>query len=517
MSWKARLDHLIADGEQATCLESRELLEELLAKSTEERWQVILVRDPRLERLVVTDYQWLLKMTAAPKPSEVAEALATQAVHLNTQWQQYSEQMAKTMESSLAQWNQRLERNAHDLVKTIESSHARWGELLERRLDFRSSLRFFLLLIILCLIILLVLRSDSKSQLEVPISSFAKPNSEELAKIIESSQARWNELLEQRSQDLTKTVESSQARWLEQLAGRTDFRISAWLLFVVLIPAIFFAWFMLRVKLASWREISEKRDSKDLADVVASSQALWGERLERRSTDLLNALELSRTQIDARLEKVLRETAEREERQREVLWRVMAMEEMGLKLIAGNDFQSELMALRAIWGESKLLTRLAPTAVHGVSGRPLLLVTLEHLYGDLLIQREDQKATRRYFWNAWWPFSYKGAKTRNRTEKIENRVARALRELRRGNWNSGIDELVSIDYAPIRHWTETARARVELEAWYAELRQEAWGQHLGSEQKPKPLTSPICFKTCRIPFCKPNRLCLKKLLIRFKK
>ena len=65
MSWKTHLDHLIVDGEQANYLASKKLLEQLFEQSTDERWQIILNRDSRLEKLVLSDYQRLLKMTVA--------------------------------------------------------------------------------------------------------------------------------------------------------------------------------------------------------------------------------------------------------------------------------------------------------------------------------------------------------------------------------------------------------------------------------------------------------------------
>lgn len=519
MSWKARLDHLIADGEHAAYLESREILEALLAQSVDERWRVILERDPRLERLVPPDYEWLLKTTATPKPSEVAEALAVQSVHWSEQWKQHSEQLTGMVESSMEQWNHQLEQHTQDLVETMELSQAHWSELLERRLDFRSPLRLLLLVFTLGVGIIAILHSNiiTSPVVSGSTASLTRQNPEEWEKIVESLQSRWNELLEQRSLDLTKVMESSQTRWFEQWQQHTFFPAWTWLLVLLLIPGAIFSWVVLRAKATSLPKVEHNTKDLDIINIVTSSQAKWGERLERRSEKLLHAMESSQAKMETRLNQVLRETVARQEHQHEILLRVMAMEELGLKLIAGSDFHSELMALQAIWGKSELLFQLTPSAIHGVPGRPLLLVTLEHLYGDLLIQSEDKNATQQSFWNSWWPFSYKRVKTRNRTEKMEERIARALREIRRGDWNAGIEELLGIDYLPIAHWTQTARTRLALEEWYSQLRQEVWGRHLATEIRKKSTISFNCFKTCRFPFCKPNKLCIKQLLQHFKK
>ena len=250
--------------------------------------------------------------------------------------------------------------------------------------------------------------------------------------------------------------------------------------------------------------------------MVGLSTHQWGERLEKRSADLMDALESSQTQISTRLDRVLRETAERQERQREFLWRVMAMEELGLNLIEGKAFHAELAALRAMWGESEILAELDPVAARGIPGRPLLLVTLEQLYGDLLIQCEEEEQVRSPLWSAWLPQQWRNhRRARNHTEHVNKRIARALEELRRGNWDAGLDELSGIDYLPVRRWMDTTRDRIDLEQWYAELRQELWAAHAGPRAKAHGPHQ--CAKTCRIPFCKPGKLCLRQLVSRFKK
>ncbi|CAK0739977.1 hypothetical protein CCP3SC1_110017 [Gammaproteobacteria bacterium] len=505
MPWKARLDELIADGELAAYLESREILDALLAQPVEERWQMILTQDPRLKRMMSADYQSLLKTTATPKFFEVAEGGASP--RLGEQWERHSEHLTKLMESSLA----RLEKNAQTLIETVESSQAQWGAQLRRRLDLlRWPLWLLLLVFSVGLVALVALHSDIGPAPVTP----AVQNSQELVKIVESSQARLGELLEQRSQDLAKAMESSQTRWFEQWRQYVNFHPSAWLLLGMLIPGIVW-WLVFRSKLSPWLGLGQC--SKDLFKAVESSQAELSERLERRSEDLMNALESSRGQMDERLEQVLHEAAQRQERQREMSWRVMAVEELGLKLIEGSDFQAELTALQAMWGESEILAQLEPIAARGVPGRPLLLTTLEHLYGELLIRREEQEATTRPFWNAWLPLFHDDSAVRGRIGKIEERVAHALGEVRRGNWDAAISELIVIEYAPIWRWAETARDRLDLEQWYADLRREVWGSYPGVDSTEKGLSSHVCSKTCRIPFCKPNKLCLKQLLDRFKK
>jgi|GEM_PF-3335659 len=507
MPWKERLDHLIADGEQAAHIESKEILGALLAQSAEARWQVVLTQDPCLKCLIPADYQSLLKTTATPRSSEITEGLAVASSRLGEQWEQHSEHITKTIESSLA----RLEQHAQDLTKTVESSHAQWGERLDRRLNFRLPLRFLLLVLTLGLAALVILHSNITSSPGL----LSERGPQDLAKVMESSQARFGELLDRRSQDLTKVVESSQARWLEQWEQHASFRPSVWIFFWVLIPSVIW-WLVFRSRLSPWSEFG-RNQKDDLVKAVKSSQAEWGERLEQRSEDLMNALESSQNQMDVRLEQVLYEAAERQEHQRETLWRVMAVEELGLKLIEGNDFQSELTALQAVWDDSEVLPQLEPAATRGVPGRPLLFLMLERLYSDLLIRREEKETTKHPFWNAWLPLFHNNNEIRGRVGKMENRVAHALEELRRGNWDAAIDELASVEYAPIWRWAETARDRLDLEQWYADLRHEVWQSHSGIiDPKERILSSLACAKTCRIPFCKPGRLCLKQLLIRFK-
>jgi len=496
MSWKARLDHLIADGEQATYLESREILEALLEQSPEERWKIILARDPRLERLVTSDYQWLLKITVTPKLTELSEATS----YLGEQWKQYAEHLTKTLESSLDQW-----RKQH-LQELFQNKNQK----------LLVSLRPGLIIFIFVLGFF-VLRADSnlktETPLPLPISEIAPhpQYNNDLRKIFESSHARWNELLEQRSQDLAKTVDSLQKRLQEKWQEHIESQISLWIISLWLIPVAIFIWIGLRIKTTLQK--NTPRPAQELANVVESSQAHWDERLERRSEDLLNALENSQIQTQERLEKVLREAAISQERHRELLWRIMALEELGLKLIAGENFRSEFIALRSIWNYSELLDTLEPNAIRGIPGRPLLLVTLEQIYGDILIQREEHKPSHQGLWSFWF---LPENNLRDQFDKLEERVAQALREIRRGNWLAGIEILADVKYTPILQWTETTRARLRLEDWYNALRQEAWGQHLGTEAKSKSLAS-LCFKTCRIPFCKTDKLCLKQLLLRFKK
>lgn len=494
MSWKARLDHLIADGEQATYLESREILEELIEQSAEERWKIILARDPRLERLVINDYQWLLKITVTPKLTELSEA----ASYLGEQWRQYADHLTKTLESSLEKWH---EKNS----PALQTPH------------IFSSLRFGLIILILT-IGFFILRADSNLRQETPpqitipeIAPNVPNNNEALAKIIESSQARWNELFAQQSQDLAQSIASLKNHVQEKWKENTDNPVSIWLILLFLIPVGISLWIGLRIKTTIQK--NPPRPTQELVNVVESSQAHWGERLERRSEDLLNALEDSQVQTQEFLEKVLREAAVSQERQRELLWRIMALEELGLKLIAGENFRSEFIALRSIWNDSELLDNLEPNAIRGIPGRPLLLVMLEQIYGDILIQREEHKKQNRGLWNFWIA---PGSNLREQFDKLEERVARALREIRRSNWLAGLEILNEIKYTPISQWTESARARLHLEDWYNALRQEAWGKHLGTEAKSKSLAA-VCFKTCRIPFCKTDKLCLKQLLLRFKK
>ncbi|CAK0776987.1 hypothetical protein CCP3SC15_5690001 [Gammaproteobacteria bacterium] len=133
-----------------------------------------------------------------------------------------------------------------------------------------------------------------------------------------------------------------------------------------------------------------------------------------------------------------------------------------------------------------------------------------------MIRREEQAKTHPSFWSVWLPLFHKDGEARDRVGNIEGRVAQALEELRRGNWNSGIEELSNIEYAPIWHWVDAARNRLDLEQWYADLRQELWGGHPGTRIKRGSLGSLICSKTCRIPLCKPGKLCLNHVLTRFK-
>ncbi len=474
MHWKAHLDHLIADGEHAAYLESREVLEALLAQPLEERWQVILARDLRLERLSPTDYQWLLKATASLKSSAVEEALAGASVRWEGQWKQHAEHLHQRLESLLAR------------------------------------LRVFLLVFSLALIVLLVPRSDSTS---VPEPSDTGRALRSLTGAVESLQThlqthlqtQWNAAPEGRTHAERPTdVRSSDPR-------STGSGTPAWLLGLLILSSVAFSWWILRSKFWRWLRMRIRQRVRGGSVSAALSPNQWGERLEQRSDDLMDALESSQSQINTRLEQVLRETTERQERQREFLWRVMAMEELGLKLIDGSDFHAELMALRAIWVESEVLPQLKPMAIRGVPGRPLLLVTLEHLYGELLIQREEQEQTKPPLWDF---FLHKKDKMRGRMESINKQVTRALEELRRGQWEAAIQSLSHIEYEPVQRWRETAKKRLDLEQWYVELRQEIWAGQSRARTKKKAFYSQQCAKTCKLPFCKSGKWCLKQVVTR---
>ncbi len=481
--WKAHLDHLIADGELAAYLESRETLDALLLETVDERWRIISARDERLERLSEEDYQSLLRSTSVLRTAEVVAALS----HESTRW------------------DERLQQQNHLLTAVIDRALAR--------------LRLFLLVFSLGLFILLVARSDSPFESLMPTAG-TEQSLEDLTRVVKSFQSRWNELLDQRSQEIAKmpAFPLGQAPPPQPTHLRT-----AWLtgLGVFLVMLAFLAglrtkarW---RLRRKHWLKFRQYLGAKPTADAPQDlSTTQWGERLERRSDDLMSALESSQTQINTRLEQVLHEASERQERQREFLWRVRALEEMGLKLIEGAAFHAELTALRAVWSGSAVLGQLDPAAVRGLPSRPLLLVTLEHLYGDLLIEREEQELLRDVWWHAWAPWMRNRKQKRTRAEEISRSLSRALDELRRGNWDAGIDELTEIEYLPLRRWAATAHDRLDLEHWYAELRQELWAEQ-SSATRPKPDPVHQCARTCRVPFCKPGKLCVKELLTRFRR
>lgn len=72
--WFAHLDAHIATGQVAVEAESAELLSELLQLEPEQRWCLVLRRDPRLVRLVPTDYRRLLTLMVELETSALAAA-----------------------------------------------------------------------------------------------------------------------------------------------------------------------------------------------------------------------------------------------------------------------------------------------------------------------------------------------------------------------------------------------------------------------------------------------------------
>ena len=67
MSWSSRLNALIVEGQAARMADSSEVLGQFLTLTAEERWNALLGRDPRLERLLPEDYQRLLLLTMEPR------------------------------------------------------------------------------------------------------------------------------------------------------------------------------------------------------------------------------------------------------------------------------------------------------------------------------------------------------------------------------------------------------------------------------------------------------------------
>jgi hypothetical protein len=74
--WLAHLDAHIATGQVATEAESAETLTWLLKLESEQRWCLLLRRDPRLERLLPNDYRRLLTLMVELEPAAMARAAA---------------------------------------------------------------------------------------------------------------------------------------------------------------------------------------------------------------------------------------------------------------------------------------------------------------------------------------------------------------------------------------------------------------------------------------------------------
>ena len=74
--WLAHLDSHIATGQVAVEAESAQLLSELLKLEPEQRWCLLLRRDPRLARLVAVDYRRLLTLMVDLEASALAAAPA---------------------------------------------------------------------------------------------------------------------------------------------------------------------------------------------------------------------------------------------------------------------------------------------------------------------------------------------------------------------------------------------------------------------------------------------------------
>ena len=72
--WLAHLDAHIATGQVAVEAASAELLSELLKLEPEQRWCLLLRRDPRLARLVAVDYRRLLTLMVELEASALAAA-----------------------------------------------------------------------------------------------------------------------------------------------------------------------------------------------------------------------------------------------------------------------------------------------------------------------------------------------------------------------------------------------------------------------------------------------------------
>ncbi|AFL73048.1 hypothetical protein [Thiocystis violascens] len=72
--WFAHLDAHIATGQVAVEAESAELLGELLKLEPEQRWCLLLRRDPRLARLVAVDYRRLLTLMVELESGAIAAA-----------------------------------------------------------------------------------------------------------------------------------------------------------------------------------------------------------------------------------------------------------------------------------------------------------------------------------------------------------------------------------------------------------------------------------------------------------
>jgi len=427
MPWKEHLGQLIASGQEASTLESREILESLIEMPAEERWQMILNRDPLLGRLVPEDYQWLVKVTSTLKSFELL--LPPQ---LSAQMTQHAKEMAKTVEASKVWIAEQLDKQATDLMEGITFAQE---DLARRSAEITQHLR----------------------------------SSQEFAKTFD-----------QKIEVLTGHVESSQ----KSLGKRVEKYFSIGMAGQFLLPLLGVVILFAMDPNFGWLG-SIKQSLETISKSSESSALKINEQLRKQSETLLQTLQASQAQSNQRVNQIFEEVSRHQEQQRAALWKIMVVDELGLRLAEGADFRSELAALRIMWADLPELPALASGPSYEIPGRPVLSAKLEQLYSDVQNQRLMQEATNR--WNPWWSWSRKACEAKYQIEQLENRVHHSVESIRSGNWNTGVESLAEVGYPTIQKWHEMAQARLALEEWYSDLRKKVWSKYSSETELKKRL------------------------------